>query len=68
MKRIATTLAVTAAAVAALAAPSGASAAETNLDCEKAFVGAIPGFAVGTATYTVEHGEPPFIGGPFYPC
>ena len=73
MKRIATAIAVSAAAAASLAAPGAASAgtttaAQTNLDCEKAFVEAVPGFVVRTATYTVENGEPPFIGGPFYPC
>jgi NADH:ubiquinone oxidoreductase subunit H len=72
MKRIATAIVVSAAAAAALAAPGSASAADTttyqDLECEKQLVQAIPGFVVRTAAYTVEHGEPPFIGGPFYTC
>ena len=72
MKRIAGAI-VVAAAAAALAAPGAASAADTttgppDLECEKELVAAIPGFAVHVVTYTVEHGEPPFLGGPFYPC
>jgi hypothetical protein len=27
-----------------------------------------PGFAVYVATYTIENGRPPFIGGPFLLC
>lgn len=72
MKRIATAIAVSAVAAIGIA-PGGAEASttgavQTNLECEKAFVAAVPGFVVRTATYTVEHGRPPFIGGPFYPC
>ena len=73
MKRTATAIVLSAAAAGALATPGSASAADTttykpDLECETAFVQAVPGFVVRTAAYTVEHGEPPFIGGPFYPC
>lgn len=72
MKRIAGAI-VVAAAAAALALPGAASAADTttgppDLECEKQLIAAIPGFAVYVVNYTLEHGEPPFLGGPFYPC
>lgn len=72
MKRIAGAI-VVAAAAAALALPGAASAADTtawqpDLECEKRLVAAIPGFVVYVTNYTLQHGEPPFLGGPFYPC
>lgn len=61
-----------AAAVAALAVPATAATGTAQADpvppCVKTVVAAAPGFAVYVATYTVENGRPPFIGGPFLPC
>jgi hypothetical protein len=61
-----------AAAVAAMAVPAVAATATAQADpvppCVKTVVAAAPGFAVHFVTYTVENGEPPFIGGPFLPC
>jgi hypothetical protein len=72
MKRIATAVAVSAIAATAMFAPGSASAADTtsyqDLNCERDLVLAVPGFVVRTAAYTAEHGELPFIGGPFYTC
>jgi hypothetical protein len=64
---------VPAAAVAACIAalPASASAAQPPNpvpQCVQTVVKNAPGAAVYIVTYTIDNGEPPFIGGPFLPC
>jgi hypothetical protein len=60
------------AAVAAMAVPAAAVTATAEANplppCTQTVVQNAAAFAVYVATYTIDNGRPPFLGGPFLPC